>query len=169
MRNQPDEPRRRRLTELFQRYGDDIHAYASHRLGPDQAADVVSEVFLAAWRRLDTIRPGNERPWLYGAARLVILAGRRGNAEWAALRERAGTAAVDEPPDLAEDVVTRWQVRSVLASLAEADREVLLTAVWYDLSPAQAASVLGCSRATYAVRLHRARRRFGQAFRETGL
>jgi RNA polymerase sigma-70 factor (ECF subfamily) len=73
MRTAPDPPgaadRRQRLTQLFQRYGDDIHAYAAHRLGPDQAADVVGEVFLAAWRRLDTIRSGHERPWLFGAAR----------------------------------------------------------------------------------------------------
>jgi RNA polymerase sigma-70 factor (ECF subfamily) len=58
--------------------------------------------------------------------------------------------------------------RTVLRELAEPDREVLLTAAWYDLSPAEAAAVLGCTRGTYAVRLHRARRRFERAFRSAG-
>jgi hypothetical protein len=43
-------------------------------------------------------------------------------------------------------VLARRRVRSVLAGLGGFDREVRVTAVWYDVRPAEAAAVLGCSR-----------------------
>ena len=39
--------------------------------------------------------------------------------------------------------------------------------VWHDLTPREAAAVLGCSPATYYVRLHRARRRLERALQST--
>jgi RNA polymerase sigma-70 factor (ECF subfamily) len=43
------------------------------------------------------------------------------------------------------------------------NREILLLVAWEDLDPSSAAAALGCSRATFAVRLHRARRRLASA------
>ena len=60
--------------------------------------------------------------------------------------------------------VLRDQVRRALDALTERDREVLVTASWFDLSPAEAARVLGVSRPAYLVRLHRARNRFRAAY-----
>ena len=50
-------------------------------------------------------------------------------------------------------------IAAALAGLREGDREVLTLLAWDGLTPAQASESLGCSRATFAVRLHRARRR----------
>jgi DNA-directed RNA polymerase specialized sigma24 family protein len=50
-------------------------------------------------------------------------------------------------------------VRRALGELSERDREALLLIAWEGLDPARAAQVAGCSRATFAVRLHRARKR----------
>ncbi|MGW0430950.1 RNA polymerase sigma factor [Micromonospora sp. NPDC003197] len=58
----------------------------------------------------------------------------------------------------------RDEVHRALDTLSERDREVLVTAAWFDLTPAQAAQVLGISRLAYAVRLHRARHRFRTAY-----
>ena len=75
------------------------------------------------------------------------------------------TTAVEDGSDgLADDVALRDQVRGALRALGERDREVLVTAAWFDLTAAEAARVLGVSRPTYAVRLHRARNRFRAAF-----
>ncbi|MEH0938100.1 RNA polymerase sigma factor [Micromonospora psammae] len=155
-----------RITELFRRHADDIHAYASWRVGRQDAADVVGEVFLVAWRSLDRVRVGEERGWLFGVARNVVLASRRQGATAAALEERMAMSAVAEDGSdrLAGDVALRDQVRRALNALGERDREVLVTATWFDLSSAEAARVLGISRPAYAVRLHRARTRFRTAF-----
>jgi RNA polymerase sigma-70 factor (ECF subfamily) len=54
-------------------------------------------------------------------------------------------------------------VLAALARLGDADRELLTLVAWHGLSPREAARVVGCSAATYFVRLHRARRRLEQA------
>jgi RNA polymerase sigma-70 factor (ECF subfamily) len=43
--------------------------------------------------------------------------------------------------------------------LSASDRELLTLIAWDGLTPTEAAQALGCSRATLAVRLHRARAR----------
>jgi RNA polymerase sigma-70 factor (ECF subfamily) len=47
--------------------------------------------------------------------------------------------------------------------LGQGDQEVLLLVAWDELRREQAAKVLGVSTGTFAVRLHRARRRFARA------
>ena len=51
-------------------------------------------------------------------------------------------------------------MRTAFAHLRENDREVLRLIAWDGLSSDVAAEVLGVSRIAFAVRLHRARRRF---------
>ena len=50
-------------------------------------------------------------------------------------------------------------VRAALAQLSERDRETLMLVAWEGLSSARAARAAGCTRAGFAVRLHRARAR----------
>jgi RNA polymerase sigma-70 factor (ECF subfamily) len=50
-----------------------------------------------------------------------------------------------------------------LARLSDRDREAILLVAWEELDTASAAAVLGCSRAAFAVLLHRARRRLATA------
>jgi len=54
-------------------------------------------------------------------------------------------------------------VLTALATLPEADRELLTLVAWHGLKPNEAAQVVGCSTAAYFVRLHRARRRLERA------
>ncbi|TDC83787.1 sigma-70 family RNA polymerase sigma factor [Micromonospora sp. KC606] len=154
-----------RMTDLFGQHADDVHAYARWRVGDDEAGDVVGEVFLAAWRSLASLRPGEERAWLFGTARRVVLSRRRQGAARSALTHRL-TALHDRAPadGMAEQVALTDRVRQVLDLLSDADREALVIASWFDLSPVEAAKALGVSRPTYAVRLHRARKRFRAAF-----
>ena len=53
-----------------------------------------------------------------------------------------------------------------LVSWGERDREALLLVAWDGLSNSDAAKVLGCTTAGFAVRLHRARVRLAQALDE---
>ncbi|MBY8871571.1 sigma-70 family RNA polymerase sigma factor [Micromonospora sp. PLK6-60] len=157
--------REQRLSQLFRRHADDLYAYASWRVGRHEAADVVSEVFLVACRSLDRVRAGQERGWLFGVARNTVLARRRRGAAAAAFEDQLDSGEREAGVDrLAEDVATRDQVRRALGRLRDADRELLVTTVWFDLSPTEAARALGITRAAYAVRLHRARRRFREAY-----
>ncbi|MCX5066676.1 sigma-70 family RNA polymerase sigma factor [Micromonospora lupini] len=154
---------RQRLTDLFLQHGNAIHAYARNKVTAEAANDVVSEVFAVAWRRLDSIRLGEERPWLFGVARRVIATERRQAADWIALHQRLREYPDEHLDDQADGIVERRKVITALGNLSEADREVLWLRYWYDLTGRDAAHAAGCSQAAFAVRLHRAKRRFAEA------
>ncbi|MFI6163179.1 RNA polymerase sigma factor [Micromonospora sp. PTRAS2] len=155
---------RQRLTDLFRRHGDAVFAYASDRLGGEDAQDLVSEVFTVAWRRLATIKEGEERPWLFGVARRLVLQHRRSRAGHAALQVRLHSQAEAVEAEHGTPSSQRVDVMAALAELPETDREALLLRYWYDFNSRESAKVLGCTAATFAVRLHRARRRFEAAY-----
>lgn len=55
-----------------------------------------------------------------------------------------------------------------MGTLSEADREILTLHTWEDLDPADIATVLGVTRGSARVRLHRARRRLAWALGADG-
>jgi RNA polymerase sigma factor (sigma-70 family) len=137
-------------------------AYALRRVGqPEDAADVVAETFLIAWRRRQDMPAGDEvRLWLYGVARRVLANQHRGGVRRERLGERLRqriTAAVAEDPG--SEVPERLAVQGALARLGELDREVLMLTVWEGLEPREAAEVLQINPAAVRTRLSRARSR----------
>lgn len=154
----------RRFTDLYDAYYPRVFAYAVSRVGRQAAEDVASETFAVAWRRLGDI-PGAELPWLFGVARNIVRdefrADTRRTAMAAQMRSWAETQA--DADDVADHVVARVAVLRALATLSEHDREVVTLVAWHGLSSAEAARVMACSRATFFVRLHRARRRLERA------
>jgi len=135
--------------------------YALRRVAdPADAADVVSETFLTAWRRWDDAPPGDVRPWLFGIARNVLA----NQARTLRRRERLGGRLRDllsstALPDPATGVAERDRIRRALGALGEDDRELLTLVGWDDLSPTEAAEVLGIAPGTARMRLSRARAR----------
>jgi RNA polymerase sigma factor (sigma-70 family) len=158
--------REERFSELYRTHCDAVLRYAWRRTELETARDVVAETFLVAWRRLDAVPPDERkaRPWLYGVARRVLA-----NAERARRRtERVAGKLGDQPrsdcaPDVAAAVTERARLAQALARLRPSDQEVLRLIGWEELGLAEAAMVMGCSRSTMAVRLHRARRRLERA------
>ncbi len=158
--------RAEQFSDLYRGQYEALLHYALRRTDPETARDVVAETFLVAWRRLDAVPTDNgmTRPWLYGVARHVLA-----NTERSRLRaERLTTRLGQEQraanvPDAAASIAESARLRSALATLSEPDQEALRLVGWEELDLAAAALAVGCSRATMAVRLHRARRRLEQA------
>ncbi len=158
-----DEERRSSFRRLYEAHADRVLAYALRRVSAEEAADVVAETFLTAWRRLDII-PEDPAPWLFGVARKVVANHRRSLRRRAALRTRMEGDVFRRPhlaPDPADQVEARIAVRSALRRLSERDREALMLVAWDGLDPASAAAAMGYTPSAFAVRLHRARRRLG--------
>jgi RNA polymerase sigma-70 factor (ECF subfamily) len=137
-------------------------AYAMRRVEQhEDAADVVAETFLVAWRRHQSIPPGDEaRLWLYGVARRVLANHHRGGIRRARLGDRLRqriTAVVTADPGI--EVAERLTVQAALARLGELDREVLTLTVWEGLRPREVATVLQVSPDVVRTRLSRARTR----------
>lgn len=135
-------------------------AYLSRRAEPDQIDDLVDEVFLVAWRRLEVVPP-DARPWLFAVARNVLGTHIRGTRRGRALGVRLARNYVDRVMPSPSAVPSELLV--ALATLGEKDREALMLVNWEGLSPADAARVLGDRPATFRMRLHRARARLRQA------
>jgi RNA polymerase sigma-70 factor, ECF subfamily len=147
------------LEALWHDWHRHVLAYALRRADPATAEDVVAETFVIAWRRMDDL-PDPPLPWLLGVARRVLANLRRGERRRGALLDRLR----HEPAAIADTAPgDQGRVLAALASLPERDREALLLHAWEGLDHAGAGTVMGCSPAAFAVRLHRARQRFARA------
>jgi RNA polymerase sigma-70 factor (ECF subfamily) len=152
---------------VYERHVDAIRAYAARRVERDAVDDVVAETFAIAWRRLP--READPLPWLYGVARKVVHGHRRSHARRGALLERvagSGAAQACPPPDPAEVLPGDPALARAFATLTEQEREAIRLVAWECLEHADAARAAGCSRATFAVRLSRARLRLRRALAE---
>lgn len=153
-----------RLEVLFRRHSSAVRAYALRRTDRASADEALSEVFVAAWRRLEDV-PADALRWLLACARRVLANQHRAGRRRLALAERLkGDASRPVDHTGVNGVATAHDALSrALSELNEDDRELLLPIAWEELEPERAAQVLGCSRRTLAVRLHRARRRLRAA------
>jgi RNA polymerase sigma-70 factor (ECF subfamily) len=155
---------------LFERHWRTVRAYALRR-APDAstADDVVAEVFLTAWRRLDDIPEGSELPWLFGVARNVLSNTRRGQVRRERLVARLqGDRVVQGAPEghgvgMEDERLER--LTDALGRLSDDDSEILKLATWEQLPHSEIAVVLGCSVNAVAIRLHRARGRVADMLR----
>lgn len=154
-----DKEREARLESLFAAHGPTVLAYARRRTDSTTADDVLSEVFVIAWRQLARI-PADPVPWLLVCARNVLAHAHRSQHRRAALIERLTVMSprAQFAPELNDGMLGR-----ALTSLSERDREVLLLVAWEGLSVQQAATVINCSSRTFSMRLHRARKRLSAA------
>jgi RNA polymerase sigma-70 factor (ECF subfamily) len=158
--------RRETFERLYREHAGRVKAYGLRRVGSEAAADeVVSDVFLVVWRRLDAV-PDDPLPWLLGIARNAVANRHRSERRATALQARIADterAPVAEPPGPGDLLGGDDPVVRALARLPDRDRELLMLVAWEGLEPAQLARVLGVSRGTANVRLHRARRRLATA------
>ena len=145
------------LHEVLTANGGRLLGFFANRVdSADDAADLVGDVFLVAWRRHRHVPADRDeaRMWLFGVARKVLANYRRGahrrDALDARIRERI--AAAIEPDD-AYRVEVRAAVRALPAQLAE-----LVTLVhWDGFSLEETARLLGIPASTARSRHARAR------------
>jgi RNA polymerase sigma factor (sigma-70 family) len=150
---------------LFERHAKAIYNYCFRRVGDWSAAeDMLSIVFVEAWRRRDKeLPPGKVLPWLYGIATNVVRNRRRARRRFAAALSRVPTSPAD--PGFSEIADERLdderQMRKTLtlvARLPRQEQDVLALCVWSEMSYEDAALALGVPIGTVRSRLSRARR-----------
>jgi len=142
-----------------------IGAYLKRRIYPMSHSDVddlVEEVLIIAWRRLDDIPLGAEVPWLIGVARNVLR-----NAQRKYRRGIAANARMVAPhsdPSAEDNVIADQAVRGALEALSDDDRDIVLLHAWDGRSADEIALILGITTNAAAVRLSRAQDRFRKHF-----
>ena len=152
LHGQPDS-----FVEIVRRHETAVHAYLARRTGREAADDLLAEVWLRAYSSRTTYdtHQFTALPWLYGIARNVL------RMHW---RKRPDGAPRAESVDPWDDVVERMDSAATARSLIPAlralpgpEREILLLVAWEQLTPSEAADVLGIPPGTARSRLHRAR------------
>lgn len=150
--------REERFSRLVERHADAVHRYLRNRLsGGDgiDAEDVLADVMMIAWQRLDDIPPDAEAPWLFGVARNRLMNAHSKRSRRAAISRRFRPLGPAAP---AEDVaVADLSLRAAIDALPSLEREALLLTAWEGLSPNQLAVALGVTVNAAAIRLSRAK------------
>jgi len=156
--------RRARFEALAAEVVEPVRRFLARRTDPDTADDVLADVLLVCWRRLDEV-PDQPLPWVYGVARLCLA-----NVERGVRRQRrlaARITSVDPPREAAvEEAQPDDRVTLVIASLRPEEAELLRLWAWEQLTAAEIATVLGISPNAASIRLHRAREKFKEKFEE---
>jgi len=150
-----DEQAQARLTRLWLDHKPAVEAFVWRRRAED-VDDVVQQVFLTAWRRLDVV-PDEPRAWLLTVARNVLFNQQRAGRRRSALAVRVTSTtevatSIDASPDDHAGLRAAW------TALTDDERELLALTAWDELTTAEAAQVLGVTRTACAMRLSRARR-----------
>ncbi len=161
-----DEGNRARFEALYATHRRDLLAYFLRRAEPSDAADLLAETFLVAWRRLDAVPAEKDaRLWLFGVGRHQLANQRRAlqsAREVSVMLKGALVAASPHGPDVSTGIA----VRQALDRLNPADRETMMLTVYEELTPTEIAEVTGRTVAAVRARLHRARRRIARELGE---
>ncbi|MGH3264182.1 MAG: RNA polymerase sigma factor [Trebonia sp.] len=150
-----------RFEGLYRATREDLLRYLLRRChNADEAADLLAETYLTAWRKLDVIPAGDAAQlWLYGIARnLLLRSARRQRVTHAVVERLAAELRNAEPATQHEDPRTGL-LQLALADLSDQDREIPTLNAWEGLAPRQIARVLGTTANSVRIRLHRARTR----------
>jgi RNA polymerase sigma-70 factor (ECF subfamily) len=153
--------------EIFDRHSRSIYNFCFRRTADWAAAeDLVSTVFLEAWRKRSSVKiaaDGSLLPWLYGVAMNLLRNQRRAQRRLVGAMQRlTGEAQKMDVSDVAAHVEAARHMRAVLSSverLPRHERDVLFLCVFAELGYADAALVLGVPIGTVRSRLSRARAR----------
>jgi RNA polymerase sigma-70 factor (ECF subfamily) len=150
--------RRARFEAVVADIYDPLQRYLRRRAPSDEASDVLSDVLLTVWRRLDEMPAGAALPWSYGVARRTLANHRRSASRHLRLVSRLEAERpvfADDPADSLGDT----ELAAALASLPAADQEVLRLWAWEQLEPREIAEVLGSTVNAVSLRLSRARKK----------
>ena len=155
--------RRDRFEALVADVYDPLQRYIRRRAAADEAGDVLSDVLLTLWRRLDDVPEGSVLPWSYGVARRTVSNHRRAASRHLKLVERLET---ERPPVVDDDPSGQMEdpaLADALAGLPAADQEILRLWAWEQLEPREIALSLGSTANAVSLRLSRARKKLADA------
>lgn len=149
-----DLERRNRFEDLAAEVYEPIQRYIRRRVDADAVDDIVSDVMLTLWRRLEYVPPNARLPWSYGVARRSIANHRR-----AAGRHLRLVRRVEAEPrtPIVFDLALDAELEIALDDLSEGDRDLLHLWAWEQLDPSEIAVALGLTPNAVSIRLHRAK------------
>ncbi len=162
---------------IFDRHATAVYRYLASRVGPQSADDLLSEVFVIAFRgrgSFDTTY-GDARPWLLGIATNTLRHHYRAESRRSSMLERVRRLPRDRTDrmeeDVASEIVARDQVGAMRTAMDRLDQryvEVLVLFAAFDLSYEEIARVLRLRIGTVRSRLSRGRAQLRELLAASG-
>jgi RNA polymerase sigma factor (sigma-70 family) len=162
---------------VFERHARVVHRYLSSRVDPQSAEDLLSEVFVIAFRRRASFDTSYEdaRPWLLGIATNVLRHHRRSESRRSTMLERVQRSGGDQrdamPEDVADAVATRDEIEAVRNALGRLDpkyADVVTLFSAFGLGYEEIARALGLRTGTVRSRLSRGRAQLRELMSRSG-
>ena len=157
-----------RFVTIYESHVRSVYVYCRRRVAADRVDDVVADVFLTVWKKIDLLPTGDSAlPWIYGIAYRVVLHQWRGASRQRRLSQRLGQlghAGVALPEEHILQSYESQQVLEATSRLKRTDQEILRLSMWEELSHAETATVLGLSPEAVRQRLSRALKSLTQEF-----
>jgi RNA polymerase sigma factor (sigma-70 family) len=161
---------------IFDRHAPAVHRFLSSRAGVESADELLSEVFLAAFRNRRTYdeRFGTVLPWLLGIAINMLRHHHRSEARKTTLLTRLGQRSRENDSmvdDIATQVVDRseaHQVRDAVNLIDPRFRDVLILYAGFELSYDEIAQTLDLRIGTVRSRLSRGRGQLRELLARSG-
>lgn len=149
--------RARRFEQLVAEVHDPLARYLRRRTSAQDADDVMGDVLLTLWRRLDAVPDAAPLPWCYGVARRALANHRRAHR-----RRLQLVAKLEAQPPLAvgrEGSADHPELAAALGELSADDRELIVLWAWEGLEPREIAVVLGLTANAVSLRLTRIKKK----------
>ncbi|PPG32623.1 RNA polymerase subunit sigma-24 [Rathayibacter sp. AY2B9] len=144
----------------------DLLSYFGRRVAvPADAADLLSETFIVAWRRIEQLPadPERARMWLFGVARRVHSNAARGALRHDDLTQKLRQHFDTHRPDPVD--ADTLDIRTALDSLPENQSELIRLILWDGFTLPEAATILEISESTARGRHQRAKLRLQAVLR----
>jgi RNA polymerase sigma-70 factor (ECF subfamily) len=137
---------------LYVRFGKLVNAVLLAHSHPDDVPDLVHDVFLHAWSKLDSLRdPSAFGSWIAQVARNMAKMKRRSALTLVPLDDQMPAAQEDDPADALDG----QRILAAVRDLPEAYREALLLRLIEGMSGAEIAQRTGLTPGSVRVNLHR--------------
>ena len=153
-------PVHRMMSDVHEAVAPDLLRYFLRRVSsPEDAADLLAETFLVAWRRRSRLPfdATEQRMWMFGIANNVLRNGKRAARRQAALAAELRETLIVTPGETSAAADVRELVRAALTTLPANQAELVRLIHWDGFTVIEAARILSVRESTARGRYQRAR------------
>lgn len=162
MRMTSDQDRRRQFELLVDQIHDPLSRYLRRRMPIHDAEEVLDDVLVTLWRRLDSVPAAAPLAWTYGVARRATANHRRGDHRRLSLVKRLEA----QPQHHNTDDEAPGELTDAIEQLSATEQEIIKLWAWEDLEPREIAQVLGMSANAISIRLTRIKSKLSEELRK---